>query len=205
MGCDITDWVLSITQKKENIIMKKIKYIALIMSLALMSCAKDTPNVIAKVAAIETSDQCHLCGMIITNFAGPKGELAIKGENKVVKFCSTKDLFAYFLQPENKHRTVALYVHDMSKSPWETPDDDHFIAAKDAYFVWGSSRKGGMGSTLASFSDLSTAELFTKEYGGKVIGFNEITLELLNSDMIMANDLNSAMESTYLTMDHKNP
>ncbi|MGF1763277.1 nitrous oxide reductase accessory protein NosL [Aliivibrio kagoshimensis] len=139
----------------------------------------DQQQMLKQAVAIEAADECHLCGMLIVNFPGPKGEIAQKNSERIEKFCSTRDLFSYVLQPENRRQITQIFVHDMSKSPWGSPNDEHFVDAKTAWYVIGSDKKGAMGETLASFSQKSDAEAFSVEFGGKVIGFDEITLETL--------------------------
>jgi copper chaperone NosL len=152
---------------------------------SLMSCSDKTEQqkMLHKAVAIESADECHLCGMLITRFDGPKGELFRKetGE-KVLKFCSTLDLFSYYLDPENKRNVAQIFVHDMSKMPWgsNSIDDKYFIDAKSAWYVVGSEKKGAMGKTLASFSLQIDAQAFAKEFGGKVITFADI-----NNDVLM--------------------
>lgn len=168
--------------------MKKGLLIGTLLLIGLLSaCSEEKANVVASAAKIESSDQCHLCGMMIANYPGPKGELASKGEENVFKFCSTRDLFAYYLQPENTHRAVAMYVHDMAELPWGSPDDDHFIDAKTAFYVWGSSQKGAMGATLGSFAEHKHATAFAEQYGGEIYTFEDITLELISGGMNMMN------------------
>ena len=133
-----------------------------------------------QAVAIEKSDECHLCGMLITNFDGPKGELFRKEQGETVfKFCSTRDMFSYYLDPENKRNVSQMLVHDMSKMPWGTINDDYFIDAKTAWFVSGSEKTGAMGKTLASFSLEIDAVAFAKEFGGEVLSFSEIKLETM--------------------------
>jgi len=153
---------------------------------ALQACSPQLEGQITLQQAvnIETADECHLCGMLISNFAGPKGELYRKGvteaaSNSVKKFCSTRDMFSFYLDPENKRNVTTMLVHDMSKSPWNSPNDEYFIDAKNAWFVTGSSQTGAMGKTLASFSVQQDAESFIKEYGGKLISFEQIDLSVL--------------------------
>lgn len=129
--------------------------------------------------AIESGDECHLCGMVIGEFPGPKGELYLHGQPRVHKFCSTRDLFAFLLQPENRHRASQIYVHDMVQSPWNSPDDNHFIDAQSAWYVAGHSQPGAMGATLASFALEADAIDFAHLYGGEVLTFQSISLELL--------------------------
>tara|TARA_R110001583_G_scaffold6618_2_gene33552 strand:+ start:26621 stop:27118 length:498 start_codon:yes stop_codon:yes gene_type:complete len=149
--------------------------------LLMVGCGEQQAErqMLKQAVAIESSDECHLCGMLISNFPGPKGEIAQKGAEEVSKFCSTRDLFAYYLQPENKRNVTQLFVHDMSKMPWDEPNDGHFVDAKTAWFVTGSSKRGAMGQTLASFSQKEHAEAFKNEFGGQVYSFDEITIEKL--------------------------
>ena len=128
---------------------------------------------------IESGDECHLCGMLITQFSGPKGEIFNKKATKAHKFCSTRDLFSYYLQPENKRQVQQILVHDMAQTPWDKPNDEHFINAKTAWYVKEHNQQGAMGATLAAFSTEHDAKLFIKNYGGKTLRFNDITFELL--------------------------
>lgn len=154
----------------------------LLFALLLACQPQDQAQTAARTAvAIEKADECHVCGMIIKNLPGPKGEIDEKHAPAIKKFCSVKELFSYMLQPENKHRTRGAWVHDMSQTPWDKPGDEHFIAAEDAWYVHGSSRQAAMGTTLASFQQQASAEAFAKKYGGELVRFEEITLELLSS------------------------
>src|SRR5690606_41480846 len=49
----------------------------------------------------------------LTDFPGPKG-LAME-KHIVKKFCSTAELFGWWLQPENQILKATLYVHDRSE------------------------------------------------------------------------------------------
>jgi copper chaperone NosL len=147
----------------------------------LLGCSENESQteMIKQAMAIESADECHLCGMIISKFPGPKGELYQKNSDDIAKFCSTRDMFSYLLQPENKRQVEQVFVHDMSKTPWHKTDDQYFIDARTAWFVIGSSKKGAMGKTLASFSQQDDAIAFSKEFAGEVYPFDEILIELL--------------------------
>ena len=151
---------------------------------SLVSCSEKTEQqqVIHQAVAMESSDECHLCGMLITRFDGPKAELFRQetGE-QVFKFCSTRNMFSYYLDPENKRNITQILVHDMSKMPWgsDSIDDKYFIDAKVAWYVVGSEKSGAMGKTLASFSIESDALAFAKEFGGQLLSFKEVTLNTL--------------------------
>lgn len=169
--------------------MKPYKLLALIIACSivvtsLVSCSKkdSQTQIIHQAVAMESSDECHLCGMLITRFGGPKGEVFRKEQgDKVFKFCSTRDMFSYYLEPENKRNVAQMLVHDMSKMPWgsDSIDDKYFIDAKIAWYVAGSEKTGAMGKTLASFSQKSDANAFAEEFGGAVVNFEHINIDLL--------------------------
>lgn len=129
--------------------------------------------------AIHEHDRCHLCGMMITKYPGPKGQLSLKNETIVPKFCSTRDMFNFALQPENKRQITNLKVHDMSVTDWEHPEDSAFIDAKSAWYVYGTSKKAVMGPAVASFATKEGATQFASEFGGAVLTYEQITIELL--------------------------
>ncbi|MGF1748088.1 nitrous oxide reductase accessory protein NosL [Vibrio cionasavignyae] len=151
-----------------------------IFALLLFGCGEsEQQQVIRQAQAIESADECHLCGMVITNYPGPKGQAYQKGSDTTVRFCSTKDMFSYILQPDNQRQIEQIFVHDMSKTPWQKPEDEYFIDGKTAWYVIGSNQTGAMGKTLASFSKESDAKAFSTEFGGEVYRFDDITLDKL--------------------------
>ena len=159
-------------------------FVLLITVIMTTSCSDEAKQqqIVHQAVAMETSDECHLCGMLITRFDGPKGEVFRKEQgDKVFKFCSTRDMFSYYLDPENKRNVAQMLVHDMSKMPWgsDSIDDKYFIDAKTAWFVAGSEKTGAMGQTLASFSQQEDAIAFAKEFGGNVVSFEEINYQTL--------------------------
>ena len=162
--------------------MQSIKFITIIfLVLLLQACDSSTQTTVAhKPVAFETSDECHVCGMIITQFNGPKGQAYDNRQKRMKKFCSTAELMFWYLQPENKSNVSEVYVHDMAKTPWNKPDDSHLISAKKAFFVIGSNKKGSMGKTLASFSSRQDAINFSDSHGGEVLAFSGLTLALLS-------------------------
>lgn len=161
--------------------------LAALAAITLTACSGTDEQTTAKPDPVhfESGDECHVCGMIIEGFPGPKGEAITEKGQHVRKFCSTRDMFAWVLQPENIKRNHTLYVHDMARAPWESPDDTALVDARKAFYVVGSSRKGAMGPTLASFARQAEADSFASEYGGEVLAFSEITMDHLNTGMVM--------------------
>lgn len=157
--------------------------LAIVFAFFIAGCSSESEVASTQLTpvAFESGDECHLCGMAITAFPGPKGELFEGRQKNVRKFCSTRDLMSWYLQPENKPNSESLFVHDMAKADWNKPDDSHLIPAKTAWFVAGSEKKGAMGPTLASFSSNDEAKKFAATYGGNVLAFSDITFEVLNN------------------------
>ncbi|MBA55323.1 MAG: hypothetical protein CMK89_12780 [Pseudomonadales bacterium] len=147
--------------------------------LLLTACQEENPTTILTPQEFTRSDECHLCGMAILGFPGPKGQALVGRPAQVVKFCSTRDLISWYLQPENIPNTKALFVHDMARSDWQHPDDRHLIDAREAWYVVGSSQRGAMGPTLASFATEESAKSFANQQGGNVLSFYELRLDQL--------------------------
>lgn len=161
-------------------LLTKMLFVLLLSAGILTGCTEDEQAAMVQQAvALENGDECHLCGMIITNYPGPKGQLFSKGIEGNLKFCSTRDMFAFIADPENKHNVKQVFVHDMAISPWEHPDEETYVDAREAFFVVGHRKKGAMGATLASFSKQEDALAFADIEGGEVLRFDEIDLEVL--------------------------
>lgn len=124
--------------------------------------------------AFHSADECHICGMMITRFPGPKGEVIEVENQRVRKFCSTAEMLSWWIQPEHRHKNMRLFVHDMSKSEWDMPDDAHLIDASEAFFVPAPEMPAAMGTTLASFSDRQMAEQFALEQQSEVMQLNQL-------------------------------
>ncbi|MBU6955628.1 nitrous oxide reductase accessory protein NosL [Hahella sp. HN01] len=153
----------------------------IIALLGLAGCREPDREANAQLAAVdfEPSDECHICGMVIANLPGPKGE-ALLADGRVFKFCSTYELFTWLLQPENRHLGSAVFVHDMSRTDWNKPDNDHLIDARTASYVMGAKVKSGMGASLASFKSKEDAKVFMANNGGRLLDYKQINLDSLN-------------------------
>lgn len=157
----------------------------LVILLSLLTLGCDTAPVNAAhdhANAIGEHERCHMCGMMIKKYPGPKGELLLSGGEINPSFCSTRDMFMFALQPENQRQISQAYVHDMAITDWDHPDDSAFIDATQAWYVYGTSRKAVMGSAVAPFSTAEAAEQFAREYGGAVFSYEQITLSLLTAE-----------------------
>ncbi|SDK10859.1 copper chaperone NosL [Ferrimonas sediminum] len=159
----------------------------LLVALVLSGCGQsqaESTTVAASEAAVTHIDEqrrCHQCGMFITRYPGPKGVVKLKGQQAAMAFCSTGDLFQFILQPQNQRQVTQVWVHDLAQTDWDKPADSAFMDAHEAWYVAGSSRHGAMGPTLASFSSENVANAFANSYGGKVLRFDQLTLDNLGT------------------------
>lgn len=152
-----------------------------VTSIIVSGCDKsDQPSFSQILKTISAGDECHVCGMEIIGFPGPKAQAFVHHQNTPLKFCSTIELFAWLLQPDTKAILHSAYVHDMGAADsWDKPSDEHYVNAHQAWYVVGHSRLGAMGLTLASFQKKQDAENFIELYGGRLLNFNAIDLGLL--------------------------
>lgn len=176
---EMTNSLISKVMTKATIVVALISLTTLIL---LTGCNKAEQQVTAapEPVIIQNGEECDLCGMYINRFPGPKGQVFERGGIPAKRFCSTRDMFAYALQPEHKHRIEHIYVHDVATAAWDRQEDAQYIDAKTALFVTGHKLNGAMGPALASFSKRAEAEIFIKKNGGKILTFDEIDIETLS-------------------------
>lgn len=161
--------------------------------MIVSGCDKpDQPTFAPVLKTISAADECHVCGMEIINYPGPKAQAFIRHQDTPLKFCSTVDLFGWLLQPDTPAILHSAYVHDMgAASAWNKPSDEHFVNVQQAWYVIGHNKSGAMGPTLASFQEKQAAEEFIKQQGGRILHFDEIDLELLAELRMKHKDENS--------------
>ncbi|GAB4411053.1 MAG: hypothetical protein OHK0032_06890 [Thermodesulfovibrionales bacterium] len=144
-------------------------------------------------------DACKVCGMIIVDFPGAKAQIHYKN-GRYDAFCSTLDMFLFYLQPDRPRDIVAIYVNDMGGAegglhpPSVTPlntdkkvpggeTKSHpratWIDARAAFYVYGGDIMGPMGESLVPFADLKDAEAYAKKHGGRILRFDEVKMDIL--------------------------
>ena len=146
----------------------------LILVAVLAACSKPAAPVAPQEITAGTS--CSLDGMNLADFPGPKGQIHY-ATGKPDFFCDTVEMFSIYLQPEQKKRITGIFTQDMGKSDWQKPQGQ-WIDARLAYFVVGSRKNGSMGPTMASFARLQDADNFARQFGGKVLRFDQVTPEM---------------------------
>lgn len=148
------------------------------VGLILMSAACARQAISVAPEEVTTSTACSMDGMMLTDFPGPKGQIHY-ANGKPDFFCDTIEMFSIYLQPEQKRPITAIYTQDMGATDWEKPQG-HWIDAKQAYYVLGSKKTGSMGPTLAAFAHQQDADKFAAQFGGKVLRFDQITLQMVD-------------------------
>jgi len=90
--------------------------------LSLGGCGK-TGGDAATAAAVDFGEGtvCSLDGMVLADYAGPKGQIRFAGTADPVYFCDTVELLAELLQPEQVRKFYSLYVQHLEKPDWERP------------------------------------------------------------------------------------
>lgn len=147
---------------------------------ALGACGEDE-NVIP-VAQEPTRDAIgYYCNMIIVDHQGPKGQIHLKGDSKPLWFASARDTIAFTLLPEESKAIGAIFVNDMGQAAnWDSPEAGTWIDARNAWYVMGSSRVGGMGAPEAvPFSEQAAAQRFAEKYGGMLAKFGDIPQDFI--------------------------
>lgn len=116
--------------------------------------------------------------MTLLDFPGPKAQIQYSAGAPEF-FCSTMEMFSIYLQPEQKRRITGIFTQDMGKTDWENPKGNWFDAKK-GFYVLDSKKLGAMGPTLGAFTRKEDAEAFAKQYGGKVLQFGQVTIEMVS-------------------------
>lgn len=151
-----------------------------LVGLLLTACGTSQAPPPQAATDIHKGDACTVCGMYIDAGPGPRAEAWVQGYKSPLKFGSTRDFFAYVLDPENKARLQQLLVQDSARIHWQHPSNEAqtFVDARTAWYVAWQPLSGLMGPTFASFAARQDAEAFARVQGGEVLGFSEVTPEL---------------------------
>lgn len=118
-------------------------------------------------------DRCPVCGMFVAPYPEWIGQVR-HGDGTTVFFDGCKDLFKYLLSvdryaPEKGRKTVAaVFVTNYY--------DGETIAARTAFFVFGSNVMGPMGPELVPHRTLDAAGDFMRDHDGLgILRFDEVT------------------------------
>lgn len=156
------------------------------LALLLPGCDKEEDAVQVPPPMTLTREAAgHFCGMGLVEHPGPKGQILLRGDDRPVWFTSARDTAAFTLLDEESKAIRAIYVSDMGKAPsWEEPGAANWVEARQAWFVLGSDRRGGMGAEEAvPFSDRAAADRFAADHGGRVLRLAELPRDWVLGDI----------------------
>lgn len=150
--------------------------LALALPLLLSVCGGN-PAPPEQAVDTHAEDACAVCGMYLDGSPGPRAEAWVFGRDRPFVFDSTRDFFAWVLQPENRAGLRELFVQDSARIDWHKPSHakESFIGARDAFYVAWQPLPGSMGPTFAPFATRAAAETFVRARGGAVLRFGDIT------------------------------
>lgn len=157
----------------------------LMAAIALTGCGEPAQHgAVPPPAQLTRGAIGHYCSMIVVDHAGPKGQIFIVGREQPLWFSSVRDTVAFTLLEEELAEIRAVYVNDMARAgSWDSPGPDTWIPAREALFVIGSSRRGGMGAQEAvPFSSHQKAAAFAGAHGGRIVAFDAIPPEYILGD-----------------------
>lgn len=148
-------------------------------AVALAGCSDDGPAEIPGPFALTDEAIGRYCGMNVQEHPGPKGQIILGRIPEPIWFSSARDAVAFTMLPEEPRDVAAIYVSDMAAArEWANPGAENWIDARKAFYVIGSSAKGGMGAAeTVPFSTREAAELFATRNGGDVVRFEDIPPE----------------------------
>ena len=173
----------------------------------LLAVCDDAEQQVAKPAPQELTREAigYYCNMIVADHDGPKAQLFLRDSAEPIWFSSVRDAVAFTLLPDEPKAITAIYVNDMGRATWATPEPDTWIEAAGAHYVIHSDRRGGMGAREAvPFAARAAAEDFVAAHGGRIVAFTELPKDyILSAEPESAH--HGAQEATHseeMTHDH---
>ncbi|HSO20468.1 MAG TPA: nitrous oxide reductase accessory protein NosL [Desulfosarcina sp.] len=157
---EIVDYTKALMTAKANVVKENA-----------MNNARRLKN--GKIIEPNENDNCPVCGMFPARY--PYGKCQIKTKDgQTIHFCSTQCLFAFLgkqkLYVDGTIDPLLIWVVDRTSGMW--------ISGKAAFFVIGSTKAfGPMGYEALPFNSLEEAEEFTVSNGGKMMVFDQVTIE----------------------------
>jgi copper chaperone NosL len=153
----------------------------LAVAMLLLAACGAAPAPARQAVDTHADDACAVCGMYLDGSPGPRAQAWMAGRAKPLLFDSTRDFFAFVLQPENQASMQEMFVQDSTNLDWQTPTHAavSFIDARSAFYVAWQPLPGSMGPTLAPFATHAAADAFVRAHGGGVLAFDEVTPALI--------------------------
>lgn len=150
-------------------------------SVLLAGCQDSGSSSLPAPIALTEEAAGHYCQMVVLDHPGPKGQAHLVGLEHPLWFSQVRDALAFDRMPEKMGDVTVIYVNDMGKAAsWDEPGTTNWIDARDAFYVQGSSRRGGMGAPeLVPFAEEADARRFAETHGGSVLLHDDITAAMV--------------------------
>ena len=147
-----------------------------VLCLGLVAACDDADEPPPPPAELTRDAVGHYDRMVVLDHAGPKAQIHLESQDEPIWFSSVRDAFAFAMLPEEPRDIVAIYVSDMGRAAsWDDPGPGTWIEARQARFVIGSRKRGGMGAEEpVPFGEAAAAEAFAAEHGGEVVAFDGV-------------------------------
>ena len=168
---------MTLLNNKQNYSTHRVGKLLIVSSLLtlLTGCFGNDEIAIPGPIELTTNDQSYFCGMTAAGHPGPKAQIHILGRKTPIWFAAARDAVGYLKLPDESNEILALYVSDMGKASWLTPETGPWVNINKATLVIESSRSGGMGApAVVPFAEVDDAQSFVDQYGGRIVKLNDI-------------------------------
>jgi len=152
-----------------------LKLLMLLAIVAAASCGKNDTAVIPAAQELTRDAIGYYCMMTVVEHQGPKGQIILSDREEPLWFTSVRDTLAFTVLPGEPKNIAAIYVTDIGRASWDSPEPGTWVDARKAWFVIGSDASGGMGAPeLVPFGVEDDALGFAEEHGGEVFRYEAI-------------------------------
>jgi len=150
----------------------------LLISILGWACSDRQPASVVVPQELTRDAVGYFCGMTVLDHKGPKGQVFLADRQQPLWFSSVRDTIAFTMLPGEPKNIVAIYVTDIGHASWDQPEPGTWIDARQAFYVLGSDRVGGMQvAEVVPFVTREDARLFIKQYGGEIVVFDAVPRE----------------------------
>ena len=147
----------------------------LIVALSLACCGKNDKVTMPSAQELTRDAIGYYCMMTVVEHQGPKGQIILNDRDEPLWFTSVRDTLAFTILPGEPKNIAAIYVTDIGRASWDSPEPGTWIDARQAWFVVGSDASGGMGAPeLVPFGIKADALEFVDLHGGDVFNYEAI-------------------------------
>jgi copper chaperone NosL len=151
----------------------------LLMAFCLLSACR--PDTSAPIKADATMGYCPVCKMQVKASDEWAAELYYNDGTKLM-FESPGDLLAFYTAPNKYQVTVAQKDRaNITKIALKDYPSKQVIDGRQARLVYNSKLEGPMGADFFPFGKPTDAETFVASNGGKIVGLEDVSSDMVQS------------------------